>query len=109
MGLIDTYQIATLGINSRTTYTTVSNGILIKIQIGPVPPTPLPGGGSSYGYRDGKEIKDKKKITVTALIDGIEYIESVIVEDRPNLTIKDFDVEVVYNDLKPKITVTFKS
>jgi hypothetical protein len=111
MSFIDTYQLATGGQNFVDTFTLASNGILIDIQVTPIPPIPpRPGGGSStYGLpSDKKKEKDKKKITVTVTMpDGIKYTESVVVEDKPNLTAKDVQVEVLPTNDRPKIKISF--
>jgi len=108
MSLIDTYQFATGGQNLVDTYILASNGILIDIQVTPIPPRPG-GGGSTYGLpSDKKKEKDKKKITVTVTMpDGIKYTESMIVGDKPNLTAKDVQVEVLPTNDRPKIKISF--
>lgn len=107
MSLIDTYQIATGGQNSLDTYTLASNGILVRIAITPIPPTPTPdrGGSSDYGLPKRKE-KEKKKITVWVTIDGIEYTESIVVKDKPNLKVEDVKIDVVPTSGRPKITIS---
>jgi len=109
MSLIDTYQIATGGQNSLDTFTLASNGILVRIAITPIPPTPTPtpgrGGSSDYGLPKRKE-KEKKKITVWVTIDGIEYTESIIVKDKPNLKVEDVKVDVTPTSDRPKITIS---
>ena len=109
MSLIDTYDLATIGQNSTNTYTRASNGILVDIAIIPIPPAPpRPGGGSSGPYKKEEEEKERKKITVTVTIEGKKYTESVIVEDRPDLSVDDIDVDVQPTNDKPKITITVK-
>ena len=103
MSLINTYHISTLGINSKVPYTIVSNGILIRIEITPYGPV----SGDNY-FGNKKKEEETKKITITAYIDGKEYIETIIVQGKPNLSVKDFEVEISYDNLKPKITVNFK-
>ena len=107
MSLIDTYQLATGGQNFVDTFTLASNGILIDIQVTPIPPRPG-GGGSTYGLPSDKKKKKRKKITVTVTMpDGGKYTESMIVEDKPNLTAKDIQVEVLPTNDRPKIKISF--
>lgn len=110
MSLIDTYQLATGGQNFVDTFTLASNGILIDIQVTPIPPIPpRPGGSSTYGlpYEKEKE-KDRKEITVTVTMpNGRRYVESIIVEDKPKLQAKDISVDVQPTDDKPIIRISF--
>ena len=94
MGLIDTYQLATSGQNFVDTFTLASNGILIDVTITPIPPRPRPGGpGGAPSLYKREEEKEKKKITVIVTIDQKKYKETIIVEDQPNLSIEDINVE----------------
>ena len=107
MSLIDTYQLATGGQNFVDTFTLASNGILIDIQVTPVPPIP-PGPPGFGGFGTVEPKKDKKKITVAVTMpDGMRYTESVVVEDKPNLTAKDVQVEVLPTNDRPKIKISF--
>jgi len=113
MSLIDTYHIATGGQNFQDTYTFASNGILIRVEVQPLPPIPIPprrGGGTAPSWvdhhPDKKEIT-RKKIIVTATICGVDYTEEVIVEDKPKLTAKDVSVEISNKEDKPKIKISF--
>lgn len=128
-GLIDTYQLSTCGQNSIDTYTRSSNGILISVYIDVLPPE-LPIGNGGYlvkglsrnlrrkereKEREGEQKKDKeeeieerKQITVIALINGKEYIETLIVKNKPNLTVNDVDVDITSPDNEPKIKITVK-
>lgn len=113
MSLIDPYQIATCGQNSRNTFTLASNGILIDIYIEPLPPVDLPSGGGIIPGQEWPRVEDEKKkrrykITVVAHIDGKDYTETKIVEDKPNLSVKDVDVTVSNTDDKPIIKITLK-
>jgi len=115
MSLIDTYQIATVGQNSRNTFTLASNGILVDVVITDLPDITIPsigeggGGSTSFLGHDGqKEVikKHRKKITVTATIAGVKYTETKIVEDKPKLQIKDIDVNVTESkNKKPTIKI----
>lgn len=114
MSLIDTYQLATFGQNLRDTYTLASNGILIRVEIEELPPVYEPildvGGGIIPGQEwppkeDVKKIT-RKKITVIVTIEGIEYKESIIIENEPNLSVKDVNVSVSQTDVKPIITIS---
>lgn len=114
MSLIDTYQLATGGQNSDDTFTLASNGILIDITVTPLPPSDIPSGGGGLGdlkwtksREDEEEKKDRKKVTVVVTIKGQKYTETLIVEDRPKLTAKDVNVEVIPTTDKPKIKITF--
>ena len=104
-GLIDTYQIATIGQNSLDTYTLASNGILVRVAITPIPPGPTPGGSSGYGLPKRKE-EEKKRITVWVTIDGVEYKESIVVQGKPNLKVEDVKVGIAETSTKPKITIS---
>ena len=109
MSLIDTYSLSTLGVNSNSTHTIVSNGILLKIEIST--PIPAPFLGSNYsGGKDKweKKEKEKRKITITALIGGKEYIKTLIIQGKPNLSVNDFNIEISLDNPNPKITVNFK-
>ena len=109
MSLIDTYQLATGGQNFVDTFTLASNGILVGITITPIPPAPPRRPGGSPGpYKKEEEEKERKKITVTVTIEGKKYTESVIVEDRPDLSVDDINVDVQPTNDKPKITITVK-
>lgn len=107
MSLINTYYLATNGQNSIETYTLASNGILYGIEIEDIIP-PTGGAGPGIGdFTSGKKEKKKKKVTITAYVDDIEYKESIIVENKPNLTIKDISVEInkVLSESKVKINI----
>tara|TARA_R110000796_G_scaffold104011_2_gene213523 strand:- start:2928 stop:3248 length:321 start_codon:yes stop_codon:yes gene_type:complete len=106
MGLIDTYNISTLGVNSKSPFTIVSNGILLKIVISP-PFFQSPGGNYFEGNKE-KEKEKVRKITITACIEDKEYVEHIIVKGKPKLNVGDFDVEISFEDSKPQITVKFK-
>jgi hypothetical protein len=111
MSLIDTYQLATMGQNSRDTYTRASLGILIDVQITPLPPAPprRPGGSPApYKREEEEKERDRKKITVIVTIDNKKYTESVVVEGKPDLSVQDVDVDVQPTDTKPKITISVK-
>lgn len=108
MSLIDTYQLATGGQNFISTSTLASNGILLQIIIEPLPDIIRPLGGSvtSNIPKVDKKKKDKKKVTVIATIKGIEYKKSVIVKDRPNLSVEDVRVEINESGKKPMINIS---
>jgi len=130
MSLIDTYQLATCGQNFYDTFTMASNGILIRIRIEPYPPIgPVIPPGAIGGYLpngtglslrkkhrnkyrdDNKEEEEEvelKRITVTATINKIDYVETIIVENTPSLTVKNVKVDVNTSGDKPKITITIK-
>lgn len=118
MDLIDTYQLATSGQNSLNTFTLASNGILVDVFIEDVPVVEIPpeiaGGGPaglSRWLSDDREktVKTKKRITVKAVIDGKEYTETLMVDDKPHLTVKDVSVDVNRDlDKKPSITISVK-
>jgi len=129
MSLIDTYHIATMGQNSINTFTLASNGILIFVTIEPEPPTPEPEDRPSIGgflpnglarnvrkktrekRKDQQQEEEcpKQKITVTAIIGGKEYIETITVECRPELSIDDVDVQINEIETRPKIKILLKS
>ena len=114
MSLIDTYQIATCGQNLTNTFTLASNGILIDIFIEELAPITVPsegGGGIIPGQEWPKEEKKKvtrKRITVIANVGGIDYKETIVVEDEPNLTVDNVSVDVQPTDTKPIITISIK-
>lgn len=123
MNPIDTYQLATGGQNSLDTYTLASNGILVRISIEILPP--ISGGGGflvkgigknlrkkereKYTERKDKEPEkeiERRKITVCATIDGREFCETLIVLDKPDVTINDINVDIIETDKEPKIKIT---
>jgi len=114
MSFIDTYQLATGGQNLRDTYTLASNGILIRVEIEELPPIYEPildvGGGIIPGQEwpptDTTKKITRKKITVIATIKGVEYKESIIIENEPNLSVKNVNVDVSETDTKPIITIS---
>lgn len=107
MSLIDTYQLATSGQNFISTSTLASNGILIDIIIETIPDIIGKPIGGVFVPTIGKEEKkkEKKKVTVIATIGGIEYKETIIVKDRPELSIEDVKVEIVETSTKPLINI----
>jgi len=118
MSLIDTYQIATCGQNLTNTFTLASNGILVDVFIEDLPSIIFPPGGGgiipgqewppiSHVSGSQEEIT-RKRITVIATIKGIEYKETIIVEDEPNLTVDNVSVDVQATDTKPIITISIK-
>ena len=108
LNLHDTYQIATSGQNSIDTFTLASNGILIRVDVEDLPDVIIPGGPAIDGGAPRPEEKiTRKKITVTAVISGKEYKESIIVENKPDLKVDDIDVEISNQDTKPKIKISF--
>jgi hypothetical protein len=116
MSLIDTYQIATIGQNSYNTFTLASNGILVDVEIVDLPPIvvppveePISGGGVSTWTGKEERKKTRKKIIVTATINGVKYKQEKIVEDKPKLSIKDVDVNVTESKSKrPIIEINVK-
>ena len=110
MSFHDTYQIATSGQNLTNSFTLASNGILIDIFIDDLPPIIIPIEPIEYSggiFTDEREKKvTRKRITVVATVGGIDYKKSIIVEDRPSLTVKDVDVDVQVTDNKPIIKIT---
>ena len=114
MSLHDPYQIATVGQNSRNTFTLASNGILVDVFIEDVPVTEIPdfGGGIIPGQEwppiDDKKKKEFKRITVIATIDDKEYRETKIVQDEPNLRVQDVNVGIKQTDTQPVITISLR-
>ena len=107
--LVDPYQVASMGYNSKRSYTIASLGILYDIEITPIPPEPpLPIediGGSNLGidvdqYGVEKKKKQKYKIKVTAWVDGKEYSETKIVEKDVMVTTNDVDLNFDKNEKK---------
>lgn len=110
MAPINPYDLATFGQNSENTFTLASNGILYDISITDITP-PFPPGvsrvdGGVFGKQKTKKEEKGKLITVTALIKGKKYKESIIVENRPDLTLKDIKVDINDKISKPKINIT---
>lgn len=109
MSLIDTYQIATCGQNSYNTFTLASNGILVDVEIVDLPPIIIPpvpdvaGGGDSTWTGTKETKKTRKKIIVTATVNGVKYVEEKIVENKPKLSIKDIQVNVTESKSKKAI------
>jgi hypothetical protein len=119
MSLIDPYQIATCGQNLTNTFTLATNGILVDVVIQDLPDIPIPpdfgGGGIIPGQEwpqppisGSQEVIKRKQITVTATIGGVEYTESIIVEDEPNLTVDNVSVDVQTTDSQPIIKISIK-
>jgi len=115
MSFHDPYQIATIGQNSRNTFTLASNGILVDIFIEDLPDIiiPVEGGagiipGQEWPREEDKKKKHRKRITVIATIDGKDYRESIIVEGEPLLTVKDVDVDIQNIDTQPIIKISIK-
>lgn len=119
MSFIDTYQIATCGQNLTNTFTLASNGILVDVFIQDLPDIIFPpdsGGGIMPGQEwppqspvsGSQEVIKRKKITVVAHIGGMDYTQSIIVEDEPNLTIDNVSVDVQSTDIQPIITISIK-
>ena len=113
MSLHDPYQIATIGQNSRNTFTLASNGILVDVFIEDLPDIGIPpqGGiipGQEWPSTEDKKKKHRKRITVVATIKGKDYRETKIVEDEPLLTVKDVDVDIQNIDTQPIIKITIK-
>lgn len=87
MDLIDTYQIATMGYNSKTSYTIASLGILYDVSIRPIPPPvppipPIPvppATDDPFGEEEDDDLEEYE-ITVTATVDGEKYTETKIVK-----------------------------
>ena len=53
-----------------------------------------------------EEFEYFKKITVFVNINGVEYIETKLIGDIPDLSVDDIDVQVSEVDIKPRITIT---
>ena len=117
MSLINTYQIATCGQNYLDSCNFASNGILLKVTIEDIPPViEIPdeiinsgdaGRIQSYVETETKKKPKRKCITVHANVQGKEYIETICVENKPTLTLKDVKVEVTeQTDKKPKIKIS---
>lgn len=103
MSFIDTYLLATGGQNFRDTFSLAVNGVLVRVIIEDIPSTQFLGGGIPSSPE--KEKEKKKKVTVIATIEGIEYTKTVIVNNRPNLSIKDIKIEIREVKKKPNIRV----
>mgnify|MGYP003124558643 CR=1 FL=1 len=99
MGLIDTYQIATMGYNSKISYTIASLGILYDVSIRPVPPPippiPVPPATGDDNLDEFEEDDDLEhyEITVTATVDGQEYTETKIVQSDITVTVSDLKLD----------------
>ncbi len=104
---LDPFHIATLGITASP-ITIATNGyiILIEEEIIEVPS----GGGSGqfdpyYNWPTQQpQYKKKKKITAIVTVDGIEYKESIELDDL-TITAKDINVEIT-EGIKPTIKLT---
>ena len=107
MSFHDTYHIATCGQNSLNTFTLASNGILVDVFITDLPPLPSTQGGRRSGGTpvDKKEEKSRKQVTVIATIGGKKYKESIVVEDKPKLTVKNIKVDINTENTVPKIKI----
>lgn len=63
-------------------------------------------------YKDHKDTSEKPKpgevlkmITIIITKNGEDFIESKMIRAKPNLTVKDIDIQVDIIDQKPKITI----
>ena len=111
MNLIDSYQIATGGQNSRSTFTLASNGILIRVEIEELGfGTTIGGSIADDSLIPHDELKNinRKRIKVTATINGTDYVESIIVENTPKLDISNVDVSISETQTNPIITISVK-
>ncbi len=102
----DPLSIANQGLLSNNGLTIAVQGFLVQIveEIVEV----VGGGGISPGTtaerRRQQAKKYRKKITVTATIDGVEYRESVFVDDL-TMKIKDVNVEISNVQGTPKLII----
>lgn len=136
MNYVDTYSIATFGINTKNTYTISVLGYNLQVKIDDITPTPPPissGGFISSGLSNvirrrerNKQVDKKtvntnvekppikptvertKKITVCVTINGVEYCKAELIKTKPNITIDDVDVIINDKTPKPKITIKLK-
>jgi len=110
MSLIDPYQIATMGQNSRNTFTLASNGILVDVFIDIIiPPVEIPSSGIIPGQESppkGESDRCKKRITVVTTINGKEYTESIEVETCIELSAKNVEVDINQNSEIPTINIS---
>lgn len=99
MDLIDTYQIATMGYNSKISYTIASLGILYDVSIRPIPPPippipPVPPATGDDPFAEEEEDDlEHYEITVTATVDGEEYTETKIVQSDITVTVSDLKLD----------------
>ena len=107
---VDTYEIATMGQNLSNTFTLASNGILVDVVIDlievTVPTTSTGVDGIYYSDEDVKK-KQLKRITATAVIDGITYTD-VALTDNIDITINDIEVIINKDQPKPIVSVFVK-
>lgn len=107
--VIDPFHIATEGIYSSNPLTIAINGFIVYITeeiIDVIPPVGGGGGASAVIFPSTQKVtkKRKKRITATVIIDGVEYTETVELDDL-TITAKDIMVEVTTTQ-KPKLTLT---
>jgi len=106
---VDPFKIATLGITGSP-ITIATSGYIILIEEDIIEPPVLKrrgGGGIAdpyYNLPREKQPKRKKRITAVVTIDGVEYRESIEVEDL-TISAKDIKVEVT-EGIKPTINLT---
>jgi hypothetical protein len=109
--VIDPLAIATEGIlasqqDSAPALRIVVLGWLVTVVESIITP-PAVGGGFGGPRGVGGRPKKKKRFTATVTINGIEYTETVEVEDL-SLTVKDVSVNIIDAQTAPKLTISVK-
>jgi hypothetical protein len=106
---IDPYHIATLGVTGDP-ITIATDGFIVYLEEEII----IGGGGVEYepwnpwkqniGHKKKEEEKKLKKITATVIVNGIQYKESIIVDDL-TISVKDINVQIDGQE-KPSIKLT---
>jgi len=96
------------GMHKDGTFCLSVQGQLCEITIEDLPDITDPGGGAGFdgsgwdelsqetGSKANPKIIKRKKITVTAVIEGKEHKKTLIVEDK-NITIDNVEVDIIEN------------
>ena len=110
--VIDPLAIATEGIlasqqDSRPALRIAVLGWLVTVVESIITPPPSAGGGFGGPRGTIGRPKKKKRFTATVIIDGIEYTDTVEVEDL-TLTVKDVSIHITSEQTVPKLTISVK-
>lgn len=77
----------------------------ICITIEDLNPTFVTRKGASP-YEPPKKVS-RREVKIVVIIDGKEYVKTLIVKNRPDLKVEDIKVSVLKTNTHPKIKITF--